>query len=262
MTLDQSRQLIDRLDESLAGRLPANPESIAGDDPEMLHELYFLRLAVDAVKDAGLYDEITVVRTDWKMQQSMSEKVASAASRPQGAIVRSINRYGLRAAAVILILTTGTAVYKYVSVNPTGLYNNYFSSYDLHTSRGAGAARPIEDAYEAKDWGQVVAIAAGAKQKDNQIDFLAGMADLELKKFDDAITHFEQVIAVNATTHGDYYQDEAEYYLAISWLARGNVNEAMPILERIKADANHKYHQKVEKMSFFDLRLVQYKENK
>ena len=40
------------------------------------------------------------------------------------------------------------------------------------------------------------------------------------------------------------------------------VNEAMPILEKIRADKNHLYHDKVEKMSFTDLRLVQYKENK
>ena len=94
------------------------------------------------------------------------------------------------------------------------------------------------------------------------MDFLAGMADLELKRYNDAIEHFEQVIAVNAQSGSDYFQDEAQYYLAISWLAKDKVNEALPILEKIRADKNHLYHDKVEQMSFLDLRLVQYKESK
>jgi tetratricopeptide (TPR) repeat protein len=88
------------------------------------------------------------------------------------------------------------------------------------------------------------------------------MACLEQKQYSDAISHFEQIIAVNTHAGTDFYQDEAEYYLAISWLAHKSVNEAMPILEKIRADQHHKFHDKVEKMSFFDLRLAQYKENK
>lgn len=94
------------------------------------------------------------------------------------------------------------------------------------------------------------------------MDFLTGMADLELKRYNDAIEHFEQIMAVNAQAGTDFFQDEAQYYLAISWLAKDKVNEALPILEKIRADKNHLFHDKVEQMSFLDLRLVQYKESK
>jgi tetratricopeptide (TPR) repeat protein len=251
MTPEQTRSLIDRFDENFAGGLYTDTENLAGNDAETLQELSYLRVAVDAVKDAGLHEKVSVVRASWK-----------EAIKPSGGVVRSINRYSLRAAAIILIVASSTAIYKYASVSSNGLYDRYYSSYSLHTTRGEGAARPIEQAYEARDWQTVISLAATAKQGDNQTDFLAGIAGLELKKYDDAITHFEQVIAVNAHAGTTYYQDEAEYYLAISWLAMKNVNEAMPILEKIKADPQHKYHDRVAKMSFFDLRLVQYKENK
>jgi tetratricopeptide (TPR) repeat protein len=188
---------------------------------------------------------------------------APAASKPSGGVVRSIYRkYSLRAAAFILVLTSSAFLYKYLSISSQSLYDRYYSTYELNTSRGAGDAQPIVNAYDAKDWTGVLSLAGATKNKDNQIEFLAGMADLELKKFDDAITHFEQIIAVNTHAGTDFYQDEAEYYLAISWLAHGKVNQAMPILEKIRANAHHQYHEKVAKMSFFDLRLTQYKENK
>ena len=120
----------------------------------------------------------------------------------------------------------------------------------------------IEKAYIAKNWSEVLTLFSPGKDRSNKTDFLAGLADLELKKFDDAIAHFEQIIASNSHSGGDYFEDEAEYYLAISWLAKDKVNEAMPILEKIRANKDHLYHDKVEKMSFTDLRLVQYKENK
>ena len=153
-------------------------------------------------------------------------------------------------------------IYKYVTVSSGSLYGRYFDSYSLNTSRGEATETPIVTAYNAKDWKTVLSLSATPGPKDNQVEFLAGMAALQLNRCDDAITHFEQIIAVNAQASTDFYQDEAEYYLAISWLACNKVNQAMPILEKIKADANHKFHQKVASMSFFDLRLAQYKENK
>jgi tetratricopeptide (TPR) repeat protein len=251
MTPEQTHTMIDRFDERLASGLSFDNEEFAGNDAEVLQEMSRLRIAVDAVKDAGLYNQVSVIRSGWK-----------EAETPSVGVVRSMNRYALRAAAIILIVSSSTAIYKYVSVSSEGLYDRYYTAYTLHTSRGEGAAQPIEQAYDSRDWQQVISLAAAAKPADNQTDLLAGMADLELKKYDDGITHFEQIIAVNAHKGTTVYQDEAEYYLAISWLAMKNVNEAMPILEKIKADPQHKYHDRVAKMSFFDLRLVQYKENK
>jgi hypothetical protein len=88
------------------------------------------------------------------------------------------------------------------------------------------------------------------------------MADLELKKYDDAIGKFQHIIATNALSGGDYYQDEAEFYLAMSWLGRGDANEAIPLLDKIKANKSHLYHDVVAKMSSLDLDIIQYKSDK
>jgi tetratricopeptide (TPR) repeat protein len=271
MTPEQKNVLIDHLDESLRGKATATLEEVIGNDPEAEKEWNYLRLAVDAVKEAGLYQEVSAARTAWKAESGIAATSATAKSAARTttaaptnttAKVRSLYRVSLRAAAVILIIAASTAIYKYLSVSSGSLYDRYYSGYNLSTTRGAGDTDPVMEAYNAKDWTTVRQLAATAKTRTNQTDFLAGMACLEQKQYDEAISHFEQIIAVNTHAGTDLYQDEAEYYLAISWLAHRNVNEAMPILEKIRADRHHKYHEKVEKMSFFDLRLAQYKENK
>jgi len=280
MTPDQQRNLIDHLDESLRGKATASIEEIIGNDPEAEKEWTYLHLAVDAVRDAGLYQEVSAAKASWKAEldaaaantannttvlRSMPATTADASitATASGTRVRTLYRYTLRAAACILVIAGSASIYKYVSVSSGSLYDRYYTTYNVNTDRGAGEADPIVDAYNNKDWNTVENIGDSAKaSRTNQTDFLAGMACLERKKYDKAINHFEQIIAVNAHSGTDYYQDEAEYYLAISWLAHRKINEAMPILEKIRSDKNHKYHDVVERMSFFDLRLAQYKENK
>ncbi|HLZ87705.1 MAG TPA: tetratricopeptide repeat protein [Puia sp.] len=267
MTPDQRHLLIDHLDESLRGRATATLEEIIGNDPEAEKEWNYLRLAVDAVRDAGLNQQVAAARAAWKAEFEAADSMAPVKTMPSpqsGSTgkVRTLYRYTLRAAACILIITGSSALYKYVSVSSGSLYDRYYTTYTLGATRGAGDTDPIVQAYDAKDWTTVRNLANTAKPRTNQTDFLAGMACLEQKQYDEAISHFEQIIAVNTHAGTSYYQDEAEYYLAISWLAHKNVNEAMPILEKILTDQHHQYHEKVMKMSFFDLRLAQYKENK
>ena len=276
MTPEETRKLIDHLDENRTRRLSASPEQLIDQDPQAAQEWYYLNLAVDAVRHTGLHEQVSTVRESLLSERSEStvritesfiavpanQTTQKANPTPSGAILRTMSKYTFRAAAGILVIASSTVIYKYVTVSSSSLYDRYFGAYSLNTSRGETTDPPIVQAYNAKDWNTVLSMAGTAGAKDNQTEFLAGMADLQLNRCDDAITHFEQVIAANAQASTDYYQDEAEYYLAISWLACKKVNQAMPILEKIKADPNHKFHQKVANMSFFDLRLAQYKENK
>ncbi|HEY4290337.1 MAG TPA: hypothetical protein VGN00_24725 [Puia sp.] len=264
MPLQNTNTLIDHLDESFT----ATPDSVSpeasaamqrliAEDEDTAREWLYLQLAVDSVQDAGLREQVAIIRKQW--EEAGEEKITAENT---GGVVRSLYRNMMRVAACAVLVAGGACIFKYVRLSSSSLYSEYYTSYELNTSRGGTSRDAIEKAYTAKNWSGVLALFSSGKDRSNKTDFLAGLADLELKKFDDAIAHFEQIIASNSHSGGDYFEDEAEYYLAISWLAKDKVNEAMPILEKIKADKDHLYHDKVEKMSFTDLRLVQYKENK
>jgi len=286
MSLENTNALIDHLDESFT----ATPDSVSpeasarmqrliAEDEDTAREWLYLQLAVDSVQDAGLREQVAMVRKQWEaiasttmeaqasaapesLTATQDQSTTSTSDQTTGGVVRSLYRNMMRIAACALLVAGGACLFKYVRLSSSSLYSEYYTSYELNTSRGAASQDAIEKAYTAKNWPEVLALFSAGKDRSNKTDFLAGLADLELKRFDDAIAHFEQIIASNSHSGGDYFEDEAEYYLAISWLAKDNVNEAMPILEKIRANKDHLYHDKVEKMSFTDLRLVQYKENK
>jgi tetratricopeptide (TPR) repeat protein len=254
-------QLIDHLDSTRFGRGSDDVDTRIAADPETSQEWKQLRLAVDAVEQAALFEKVSTVRAEWLQHRSDTMTVSSV--QPRGVVVRSISRVALRAAAVILVISASTAIYKYTVTSSSGIYSAYYTSYDLNTSRGATVAQDdMEEAYKARNWSGVDDAFKKKKVKDNKSYFLEGMADMEAKRYDEAIGMFQQVMAANNLAGSDYFEDEAEFYLAMAWLARNDVKEAMPLLDKIKADKTHLYHDVVVKMSSLDLRIAAYKDLK
>jgi tetratricopeptide (TPR) repeat protein len=259
-------QLIDHLDNTRLDRGTDAMDNQPDADPETIREWSQLRLAVEGIRQAGLYEQIESVKAEWLAQQTVKTMPAPAGpkpaeSKPAGAIILSITRMTIRVAACLVILGGGAAIYKYTMTNSAGIFAQYCSTYDLNTSRGATIpADEMDEAYKNKNWTAVTELFKKKSPKTNKTYFLAGMADLESKKYDDAIGMFQQVMAANSQSGSDYFEDEAEFYLAMSWLARNDVKEAMPLLDKIRADKNHLYHDVVVKMSTLDLRIAGYKD--
>jgi tetratricopeptide (TPR) repeat protein len=263
MSDNQTQILIDHLDKTLSGAGSPEIDQLIRENPETNLEWSMLRLAVDAVQDAGLYEQIGAVKSAWLAQQTMTA-ASSMTVIHGGGIVRSMSmaRKAMRIAAGILVLAIGMATYKYTVTSSAGLYEKYYSGYQLNTTRGAGVPDAIDQAYTAKNWAGVTTLFNTGKERDNKSYFLAGMADLESKRYDDAIEKFRRILTENAQSGSDTFQDEAEFYLAMSWLAKDNVKEAMPLVEKMRADKGHLYHDVVVRMSSLDLRIAGYKSDK
>ncbi|HWK03269.1 MAG TPA: hypothetical protein VNS58_06540 [Puia sp.] len=275
MADNHTQSLIDHLDESLIGKGSVEMEKKISDDPEMAQEWIHLNLAVNAVQDAGLHEQVAAVKAVWLAQRPVEAQAgfvraradlsgtdADAVIRPAATRVRTLYLNVMRVAACILILAGGAGVFKYATTSSSGLYGKYYTSYILNANRGNEAKDAMGEAYNNKNWEAVIMLFNTTKEKTNKSYFLTGMADLELKKYVDAIDKFQQVIAANVLSGSDYFQDEAEYYLAMSWLASNDANEAYPLFEKIKANKGHLYHDKVAEMSFTDLHIAQYKNHK
>src|SRR5215467_11484722 len=99
LTMEQNIQylLIDRLDNILSGNDLNSVEAMMRNDEATAREWNFLRVAVDAIQSAALYDQVSNVRKQFKQSQTVSAK-------PQGAIVRTMYRNTMRIAAGILLL--------------------------------------------------------------------------------------------------------------------------------------------------------------
>jgi hypothetical protein len=260
------QQLIDHLDNSLQGKASAEMDRLIAGDQEAAGEWAYLRMAVAAIQDAGLQEQVKSVKREFLAQKFGGLTAVTVNTEKIKATTRTaavpMFRKAMRIAAMLLVIGGAATIYKYTTTSPTGLYNRYYASYDLNASRSNNTLDPIEQAYNDKNWMEVVALFNRGAEKNHKSYFLAGMAELEMKRYFGAIEKFKLILAENAQSGNDYFQDEAEYYLALSWLAADQADKAIPILDKIKADKNHLYHATVEKMSSIDLHIVQYKNGK
>ena len=255
MSQQQDQILIDHLDSLLAGNPSPVTEQLIAGDKELAKEWQSLLFAVDAIREAGNREKVTAARRQ-------HEKDNAFVRIPAGGGVRRIYRNVFRVAACLLLIIGATAIYKYSTVNPGSIYNDYYSSYELSTTRGSETNDALEQAFRAGNWQEVITRFKAQITKPTKSYFLAGTASLELKKYNDAVNAFKQVLDSNSKSGDNYFQDESEYYLAMSYLASNQSAEALPLIEKIRADKNHLYHQKIKGISGIDLEILDYKAGK
>src|ERR1700743_2881739 len=80
MTTQQEQLLIDHLDNTLTGKGSSETEALIGRSGEMAEQWQYLRLAVDAIQEAGLQEQGAAVGRSWKEDS----KVSGAADRTMG----------------------------------------------------------------------------------------------------------------------------------------------------------------------------------
>jgi hypothetical protein len=184
---------------------------------------------------------------------------ADSVHQRRNTIVGIMSKNSLRIAALGMAFLGFMAMYKYHSVTAKSLYQNYYSSYDLGTARGNGNRDTLEEAYRSKDWNKVVNLYNEESAKTAKYYFLAGMADLELHQYQIASEQFEAVLAENARNHDHYFKDEAEYFLAFSYLMNGESGKAIQLLATIRKNKDHMYSALANQMSTLDLKILEAK---
>ena len=253
MTQNSEHIMIDHLDNLLSGVSTLEAWEMIHDDKDIAKEWNTLLFAIDGIREAGLNEQVSAIRKQYEAQQS---------SKPAVVIIRTMYRNAYRVAAVLFLFVGSATVYKYTSVNSGSVYNEYYSSFELNTSRSSTTEDPIELAFRNKNWEEVISLSDIPRPRQMKAEFLVAMANMELKKYYKAIDEFKQIIAANEKSGDSYFQDEAEYYLAMSYLANNDAAQALPILKKIKADKNHLYNERVNNISTIDLKVLDLKSYK
>lgn len=241
-------QLVDKLDAEIAGTNAnaATRYQGAAIDPAYAE----LRSIVAGIRDAGLYEQVGKVRTEF---------MASAPVQKEPAKVIQFNfmKTALRVAATIILILVSATTYKYLAVSDKAMYSEYYNSYQLNTNRSNASSDKIEKAYRTKSWQEVINVSSGTELNSNKEIFLVAMANMELKQFDTAIPGFTKILQRGKETDS-YFVDEAEYYLAMSYLATNQSANALVLLKKIAADKDHSFYTQVRKMNL-DMKILDMK---
>jgi len=255
MSRSNEEILIDYLDNRLEGEERLGAEQLIREDAAAAQELESFRFTVELIREAAVAEQVMEVRKSFYS----TAKVVAIRKKESGAVVHSFSKNVLRVAAIVLLLVGASGVYKYSITNTSSVYEQNFTSFDLETSRGSNNDGELEKAYRNKNWTGVENIFNAQKEKTIKSWFLAGMANMELKNYTAAIISFNEVVSLNKRGAESYYQDEAEYYLAMSYLAAKQPKDAVTVLKKIRSDKDHLFYKKASSISALDLKVLELK---
>jgi tetratricopeptide (TPR) repeat protein len=244
--------LVDYLDGHLSPEVSAEVKNRVKQDKEFAGELEYFRLAVDTVRQDALRQQVSAIRNSFENNLIVSQ-------RPSGAIIRSMYRTSLRVAAILILVAGISFMYKYLTVSSLSVFEKQFNGYELSTTRGQEKADQVAEAYRNKNWKEVILNYQSETVPSNKSRFLTGMAEMQQDHFPQAITIFENLLLVNHTNGTDSFQDETEYYLSLAYLKNHDVEKAVQLINKIKADPGHRYYPVISNISSIDLKIIELK---
>jgi tetratricopeptide (TPR) repeat protein len=296
MTPDQHQSLVDQFDQH-KGEKPLDGPYPADADSQREWEL--LELAADAIRLHAITEQVRQGRMKFELDQREQERmqaengsavlpVASpltavpigrmadmvdaghrssghrssghpSSSRP--AAVPQIRRRMspvMQVAAGLIVLVVSASVIKIANTRPEGIFDRNYSDYQLSVTRGADVSDALDQAYRSRNWAAVYSVFDATHARTQKDYFLTAMAHMQQKEYYEAISLLKTLILYNQGRE-PYFEDEAEYYLAMNYLATGQAAPAVELLDKIKSDPRHVYHSRVMQMSALDLGILRMK---
>lgn len=241
--------LIDYLDNDLSAEEATQIENMLGANPALAADLEYLKLAVHTVQLDAINEKVSQVRLSHK-------NTVVAVDQPAGGKIRRMYTIRMRVAAIFILLMGLAVLYKYMSVNDQSVYNKQFTGYELGTTRGAENRDPQSDAYQNKNWNEVIALFKAENNKTNKSYFLAGISEMQLNHFPGAILNFQNILNSDVNSSEKTYREEAEYYLSLAYLMNHEETKALALLNKIKSDTNHMYYPIASQLSLIDLKII------
>lgn len=245
--------LVQYLDGVLDEQTKVEVEERLISDPEFRKAYESLLLTKEAVKQYGLKEKVAVLHKEMmkEMQQAPVRHISSA---------RKAVRYAISVAAALIVLVGSFMLYNFYTLSAEKVFNSGFLSYDLSTLRGNEEKESaIAKAYRDKKFADVVKLFEAGADSSREAMFLTGMSALELKENSKAIFNFKTLIAANQQANEKLYNDDAEYYLSLSYIRNGEYDLALGVLQKIKDNSNHSYNKKVTAKLLRQIKMLKWR---
>lgn len=245
----QTETLIQYMDGSLSQQDRAAVEQSLLLNTDMADELARLQVARAAVRRLGLQQQIATVHAEMMPQL----KTTSPAK------VFSISRLVMRVAAAVVFLVIGTAAFQYFTVSTESLYNEKYAAFSAPVTRDGATTSKIEEAYRNANYPEVLKQFQLIAPPEAHDQFYAGIASLELQLYPGAVQFFKNTIESNRVSGSPLFQEDAEYYLALSYLKVNEISQALSIFQKIHDNPQHLYHDKVTTLYLIQLKIEAWK---
>nr|MBP6687144.1 hypothetical protein [Lacibacter sp.] len=75
----------------------------------------------------------------------------------------------------------------------------------------------------------------------------------------DAVLLFDKIYSYNEVNGEKLYEDETDYYLALTWLRLNEKQKAVKLFEKIKADKEHTYSKHIMPFTILKIKWFAHK---
>ena len=236
----------------LDGELDDNTAEEVGrkifNDPVLQLELENLRSAQQVVRAYALRQELKDIHLE--MVQALDKPTIKKAP------VRSMVNNVFRVAASIIVIVGLISFFQYFNLTSNKLFESSYQSYRPSVARGAQDGSYLEKFYTRNQFKKITDTLPLLFDPSAKDYFYAANACLEEDNVTGAIKYFKLAQAKNRQMGTHMYEDDTEYYLAMSLLKNDKPSEARPLFEKIHSDKKHLYNDKVSSWFLFKLKLV------
>jgi tetratricopeptide (TPR) repeat protein len=253
-TNPNSDLLVDYMDANLSHEETIKVEAMLQNDKTLQTEYDNIVLAKSAIQYYGIKQQVNFIH-----QNVMANKVAEQPAKTSQGLLRSITKWSMRIAASLLVVVLGLGVYQYATISPDKLFDENYSAFTLGVTRGETNLTAIGISFEEKKYEKVIDLIKNLADPTQKENFLLGQAYLETKDYSKAIMAFNTVLAQNKNTQQTIFNDDVEYYLAMSYLKNKQLDLAKPIFENINNNDTHLYNDKVTSAFMRNLKLLSWK---
>ncbi len=221
----------------------------------VLYERYqFMLAAKQAIRSKGLKEQVGKVHKDY-IQSLNGPAVTTTHISHKLSFLKTF----MRAAAVLVFVVAGYGIFELSTTNNDSLYKSNFVNFQLAVVRGEKQSKQIDSLYNAENYDAVIKAFNAGAQREQKDYFLAAQSYLHLNKPEEAISAFQRIEKINASTGQKSFVEQTDFYLALAYIKAGRIDEAEEQLNKITSNEQHLFYNNAENISRFKLKILKLK---
>ncbi|WP_158861518.1 anti-sigma factor family protein [Lunatibacter salilacus] len=248
------QEIFELLEDYLEGRLDdrakVDLESKIASDVELREQLELLTFTKRQLKDVGLWREINSVHETFKSDREKKSK---------GQVISLFGKKWIGIAASFLLIFAFISISLY-QLQPSKIVDDNYIAYKLPVMRSEeGQHTAVELFYQQRDWDNLLSWVEKEQSPEQKPYFFAGLASYEKGAYSETLNYFNRVGEINARAEKKLFEQEMDFYSSLTYLQLGEFDEAYRLIDKMKENRSHVYHDAFGRWDRFKIRLLKLK---
>ncbi len=211
------------------------------DREHFLRDLALHRSAAVLIQQRSIIDQVKSVEQAYlKNHLAPSHSIGSRTAK-------NIVRIFVSVAAIFVVAVTAIVLYWFTGNTSGQLFGEHYTTYQVNVERsGSSTSSPFISEYQQKRFEQVIALHAKSSALTAREKMVVAGSFMELRRYDQAIIMFKDILSQNVATGSRLYHDEAEYYLALAYIKVEQYDNASALFNKIYTDKEHTFNAEVD----------------